>query len=259
MAAYPYNKSLDDRLRLQELRSIIERMMEQQVLKDALVLPALSQLQLLLGALATSRAGLTDEVRSRLLAAMMMIYHGLCLHETIEEGVVPVLERRQLTILGGDYLSSLFYKVLAEVGHVSAINLFAKAIAAINEAKMSRHQARQSNLHTDGEYLRHGETIHGALLHTLCEIFLPEERVVLFIDLAVAAAVWDEEMAIASRLGQQTRFGVPERVQGGFHEALSRLREASSELFGAEAWTQIQLLFTYAETSVASTKAVEGG
>ncbi len=259
MAVDPHNKSLDDRLRLQELRRFIERMMEQQVLRDALVLPALSQLQLLLGALATARAELADEVRSRLLAAMMMMYHGLCMHDTVEEGAVPVQERRQLTILGGDYLSSLFYRGLAETGHVEAISVFSKAIAAINEAKMSRHQARLNNLYSEAEYLRNGETIHGALLHTLCELFLPEDRVLAFIDLAVAAAAWNEEMAIARRPGPQARHDALERVFDGFRDALARLRAASAELFGAEAWTQIQTLFTYAETSVASTKAVEGG
>ena len=112
---------------------------------------------------------------------------------------------------------------------------------------------------SEAEYLRNGETIHGALLHTLCELFLPEDRVLAFIDLAVAAAAWNEEMAIARRPGPQARHDALERVFDGFRDALARLRAASAELFGAEAWTQIQTLFTYAETSVASTKAVEGG
>ncbi len=259
MAVDPHNKSLDDRLRLQELRRFVERAMEQPVLRDALVLPALSQLQLLLGALAVAQAELADEVRSRLLTAMMMIYHGLCMHETVEEGAVPVQERRQLTILGGDYLSSLFYKVLADAGYLDAVRVFSKAIAAINEAKMSRHQARFNHLYYEPEYLRNGKTIHGALLHTLCELFLPEDRVLAFIDLAVAAAVWDEEIAVTKQLGQQARHGALEQVIDGFRQALALLREASAELFGADAWTQIQTLFTYADTSVASTKAVEGG
>lgn len=50
-------------------------------------------------------------------------------------------KQRQLTVLAGDYYSSLYYKLLANAGETSYISIISKAVQEINDAKMRVREA----------------------------------------------------------------------------------------------------------------------
>lgn len=274
--------SLDRRLRIDELQAYVERIMSHQVLKEEFVLPALSRLQLWLGALILAQVRIGQTARERILAAMILMYHGLSLHESVSEGREPQQRRRQLTVLGGDYLSSLFYRLLAEAERLDMIRLFSSAVARINEAKVSLRRPVSDGPCDEPTYLREAWMVQGALLHTLCEGFLPGEKTRAFVQAAITASVYDRELerggdapfqSLADVLlseiatadekrvwftvhaGSTTpdkriaatlhaKYGTFSRMVEGFRDSLNHLRALSVDLFGPEAWPSVERLFS---------------
>lgn len=273
--------SLDRSLRIQELQNYIERLMSHQVLKQEFVLPTLSRLQLWLGALVLSRAGISQPMRERILAATILMYHGLSLHENVTEGLDPQKRRRQLIVLGGDYMSSLFYRLLAEAGRVDMIGLFAKAIARINEAKVSLYAPELDDDYGEAEYLHDARLVQGELLHTLCDRFVPEEKTRAFVQAAITASIYDTELdrrgdhtakSLANVLLTQcatpderklwldatsdravsdkrvaaslhAKYGTFTRILQGFRDAAEHVRVLSTDVLGTDAWPQFERLF----------------
>ncbi len=271
---------LEKLLHLQELQQFVEKNIASQYLRDEFILPVLSRLQLFLGAMVLSKSELTQMVRERLLAAMMMIYHGLSLHDEVTEDLLREEKRRQLTVLGGDYLSSLFYKLMAETEHIEMIRVFSRAIAHINEAKVSLHKALFDGTYNEFNYLSDVRVIHGALIQSLCDIFIPGEQMTAFVNAAVEASVYEQELSKHNEVKGKTlanailgkvmsseerrqfssltpvnsaaekrymslhiKYGTLSHVVQGFRDAISRLREISIDLFGVEGWDIIEQLF----------------
>ena len=271
---------LEKLLHLQELQQFVEKNIANQYLRDEFILPVLSRLQLFLGAVVLSKTGLTQMVRERILAAMMMIYHGLSLHEEVSEDLTREERRRQLTVLGGDYLSSLFYKLMAETEHIEMIRVFSRAIVHINEAKTSLHKAFLDGTYNEFNYLSDVRIIHGALIQSLCDIFIPGEQTTAFINAAVEASVYDQELGKHNEVRGKTlanailgkvmsseerrqlsaltppnpaaekrylslhiKYGTFYHVVQGFRDAIYRLKEVSIDLFGVEGWDVIEQLF----------------
>jgi heptaprenyl diphosphate synthase len=72
--------------------------------------------------------------------AIMLVDLALTLHEEVPKGNVATersIKTKQLTVLGGDYYSSLYYSELAKVGDFKLIQVIANAIQVINEQKMN--------------------------------------------------------------------------------------------------------------------------
>ncbi len=71
--------------------------------------------------------------------ATMFVQSALDTHDFVSEGDMyndQMRKNRQLTVLSGDYCSSLYYYILAKIGEISTIKLLAIAIEEINEEKM---------------------------------------------------------------------------------------------------------------------------
>lgn len=289
------NLSLYEGLQMNEVQTFAEHMIAHQVLKDESVLPALSQLQLFLGAAVLTKSSLGATVRKRLLAAMVMMYHGLCMHDFITEGKTSHEKRRQLTILGGDFLSSLFYRLLVEAGLLDMVKSFSKAIVNINEAKMSVHEVQLNGTYNEGDYLKDLSTIHGALLRALCDAYAPFERIRTFIDLAISANIYDRELERSNHAGEKTlanvllsqlatedeltflvmqprsevgdkrlsslhsKYGTMKRVIFGFREVMSQLENVAIDLIGRDGWAILERFFQHANTGTEHAPSMEGG
>lgn len=267
-------------LHLKELQHFVENNIANQYLRDEFILPVLSRFHLFLGAVVLSKSGLTQRVGERLLAAMMMIYHGLSLHEEVDEDYGRDEKKRQLTVLGGDYLSSLFYKLVAETGHIEMIHVFSRAIVHINEAKTSLHKALFDGSYNDFNYLSDVKTIQGALLQSLCDMFMAGDKTAAFINAAIEASVYDQELGRRNEVKGKTlanailgramsneekrqfggltppttavekryhslhlKYGTFSHVVQGFRDAITRLKDISIDLFGAEGWSVIEQQF----------------
>jgi heptaprenyl diphosphate synthase len=71
--------------------------------------------------------------------AATCLHMGLMIHERIslkKETELSQIRKRQLTVLAGDFYSSLFYRFLAEAGEIEGIQCLSKCTSEINEQKL---------------------------------------------------------------------------------------------------------------------------
>ncbi|MCY0870502.1 MAG: heptaprenyl diphosphate synthase component 1, partial [Firmicutes bacterium] len=270
---------LERGLRLRETQELAERLMTHAVLRDARVVPTISKLQLLLGAIVFSRSEFSHALRDRVLAAMLLMYHGLAMHEEIDEQSHCAAETEQLTILGGDYLSSLFYRLLAETGRIDLIGLFSGAVARINVAKASLARGISDRAYTTDAYMQDAKTIHGGLLAAACHAVQSDALTVAFIDAAVTTSVYhaalergspeagttlarvllsaalsEEERGMSALYAQtaqadrrlvslHAKYGTIGKMVHALRESMARLQEAAVLLVGQDGWPLIRALF----------------
>lgn len=161
-------------LRVRDIQTKIHGEMEHQYLTGVLDRPSLEWVQLVLADAMVRAAGLAAHVGEALVQSLVLIYHGLAVHEEIEGLAAHEDERhRQLGVLAGDYYSSKYYRLLALVGEVEMIGRFAEAIQTVNEAKAELERDPGDFSLRRERWLQLQETIHGTLLHALRTRILP--------------------------------------------------------------------------------------
>jgi len=132
-------------------------------------MPQLHQPTLLMGSLMLSNLGWSDEDIEGVLCSLLLIYHGLAVHDEVELTPSNREEVRQLSVLAGDFFSSKYYRLLAEMGQYALIQAFAKAIQTINESKARLRSTSVGFSISDDEYIALQEQIGLALLYELGE------------------------------------------------------------------------------------------
>ncbi len=91
---------------------------------------------------------LTKNNLNEYIITTLLVQAALDTHETISTSLLSsdkVKKERQLTVLAGDYYSSLYYFLLAKINDITMIRLLANAIQEINEAKMSFYKRTNRN------------------------------------------------------------------------------------------------------------------
>ncbi|OEF98698.1 heptaprenyl diphosphate synthase component 1 [Desulfuribacillus alkaliarsenatis] len=115
-------------------------------------------------------SGLSMTAINNISVASALIESALDIHQQIEKFDMSEVTSRQLTVLAGDYYSSKYYKLLSDENMIREIQVFAKAIQQINEAKMTRHFASYSDISVD-QYLVWLKEISTAISQQLVEEF----------------------------------------------------------------------------------------
>lgn len=82
-----------------------------------------------------SKKSLSDYIITTLLVQAALDTHEAVSTSTLSSDKVK--KERQLTVLAGDYYSSLYYYLLAKVNDISMIRLLANSIQEVNESKMN--------------------------------------------------------------------------------------------------------------------------
>ncbi|MDQ0257483.1 heptaprenyl diphosphate synthase [Evansella vedderi] len=83
-------------------------------------------------------------------------------------------KKRQLTVLAGDYYSSLYYYVLSKVNDIALIRVLAQSIKDINESKMNVYQNNHKHFHGSFQDLK---VIDSSLLQNIATMLhLPNWR-----------------------------------------------------------------------------------
>jgi hypothetical protein len=163
-------------LRIQQAESKIHQAMDHRYLSGIIKRPNLETLQFILTEAMLREAGLSPEQVETVTATLLLIYHGLAVHEEIDTLAAHSDERyRQLGVLAGDYYSSKYYRLLAEAEQIPLIGHFARAIQAINEAKAELEREPLDVTLGMERYLDLHERIHGALLTCVRVVYLSHE------------------------------------------------------------------------------------
>lgn len=243
---------LDRELQPAELLTHTERLMSHPILTRGGVLPTISRVQLVLAYLIMEKTGLPSGVRNRVISALLLIYHGLGMHDLIPDSIEPQTESGQLTILGGDYLSALFYKLLADAGRVDLIETFSQAIGRMTAAKSALLASEGTA--NEIQYMNHLSVIRNSLLLGLCRTCAMGEPVLAVVQTAVTASIYEDRMSdqipvkgMASRLGHSLR------------ECIARLQTLTLECFGEDGWGQVERLFMAVGPGAEPVRVVEGG
>lgn len=115
--------------------------------------------------------------------SVMLMQIALDTHEKVsntEEGESQAkLRQRQLSILAGDYYSSMYYHMLAQTEDIEFINLMSKGIQEVNEAKVGLYMDKDADMDKLVTYLCKIETI---LVEKTAEYFNDTEQKDLYID-----------------------------------------------------------------------------
>ncbi|OYD09977.1 hypothetical protein CHM34_01605 [Paludifilum halophilum] len=110
--------------------------------------------------------------------ATCLVKMGLDIHETVsneKEIGGQGMRSRQLSVLAGDYLSSLFYEKLADEGEVKGITRLSKAVCDVNEAKMGLYAMGGQREVSWSAYIQLAMRVQGGLLAALARFFCEEE------------------------------------------------------------------------------------
>jgi hypothetical protein len=120
-------------------------------------------------------SGLPMQTVNLLCTAFALIQTGLNIHQRIGNYTNYETSDMQLKVLAGDFYSAKYYKVLADANLIKDIQLFAKSIQQMNEAKMDRHFAKL-NIVDSNTYIMWLEQIHTSLACNLVEEYALEKH-----------------------------------------------------------------------------------
>lgn len=104
----------------------------------------ISKIKLLSLILIMNESNLSQEIKENYITATMLVETALETHEQVRENEVigdsyGKALTKQLSVLGGDYYSSLYYVLLSNVEDFSFTKNLATAIKEVNELKMNLH------------------------------------------------------------------------------------------------------------------------
>ncbi|GEK57906.1 hypothetical protein CHL76_05855 [Marinococcus halophilus] len=124
----------------EEIKKEFQRLTQHSYIEQKIGLPEAHEetIYLLLEALRETKVSQEQAVEQ--IAAVLLVQSAFKAHEQIQlhnDGDDKKI--RQLTILNGDLMSSLYYRLLSTVFHQEILLIFTSAIRSMNEAKMKLH------------------------------------------------------------------------------------------------------------------------
>ncbi|SIS96107.1 Heptaprenyl diphosphate synthase (HEPPP synthase) subunit 1 [Alicyclobacillus vulcanalis] len=113
-------------------------------------------------------AEVPDVEAEQVLTAMLLLEQGLSIHDEIDEWAAA---EQGLVVLAGDYDSSKYYLLLAQLGNRALMRELCEAVVRINEAKMDLLMASPLSLDV---YVERMSTIEAELLRALVRHYHPD-------------------------------------------------------------------------------------
>lgn len=166
MTSLQVRKQLNDIL--ETFHSSIQHPYLQKYLED----PSVDEDQATILIFMLSEKNLDADYINDCVVATILVQAALDTHDKVSEGpLVDELEnkKRQLTVLAGDYYSSLYYYLLSRINDVALIKVLAKSIQQINESKMNVYK---KHVHATSEDVK---IIDSSLLQNIASMHqLPE-------------------------------------------------------------------------------------
>lgn len=204
--------------------------------------------------------------------SIMLVQTALDAHDFIStEKPVDSKEEttRQLTILGGDYYSGLYYKLLSELDDIGLIRKIAKSIQLINEHKMFLYKSRRT-IEGTVENLRVLET---SLLSSVANYFNQQVWAAFFEDYFLLKRLLTEKrLYIQTQTGTSLSHEDRNRIKGPslfqetkqqFDSYIDRTVKAVENLFaehsGLQNLTDGRIWSVFAETGLFQQKFAKEG
>ncbi|EIT86586.1 heptaprenyl diphosphate synthase component I [Fictibacillus macauensis ZFHKF-1] len=129
--------------KVDQLNEYVKQTMKHSFLKEYVTNPILNQDKGILAYCLLKEADLSDEKLQENYAAIMLVQQALDTHETILHITSHQIKERQLTVLAGDYYSSLYYYMLSHCEDIPLIRSLSIGIQDVNEQKMSLFYASE--------------------------------------------------------------------------------------------------------------------
>lgn len=229
--------------------------------------PPVSHLRIRLLQLMLHEGGAPKERVARYVATTALVQLGLDSHETVtlaRQRTMSGIRNRQLTILAGDYFSSRYYDLLAQIDDVRTVAQLARSIQEINEWKIRLYGLKggSAELYLDGKvkmesalilsfvetWSKQKETWKGLVNQLLrAEELLKEYR----------KQATDEEVgSYVARLNAEVGVhGAHQQLVAELHKALHQSRKFASQLSDDVVRTELKLLIDGCATELDSQKA----
>ncbi len=166
----------DFQLKFANVKEQLENSLFHPYLKRKLPDPFIDEDKLLLLVAFLNQAGLSDKDIAHYSVTTMLLQVALDTHEIVQNSSPeeePLSARkRQLTVLAGTYYSGLFYKQLAEAGHIELIMSLADGVKEMNEYKITVYHRDCEAIEGLMESIK---KIESCLLDKVCDSFEAED------------------------------------------------------------------------------------
>jgi heptaprenyl diphosphate synthase len=159
-------------VKIAELKELIETKISYPFINKYIETPKIDEDRLILLYLIFNDLQLSSKEVERYTITSMLVQMALDTHETVSNSVPQekpdLLKYRQLTVLAGDYYSSLYYYLLADIDDINFIRILAEAIKDINENKIIFYQKDASQF---DKFIRTIELIESSVFRKVTEFF----------------------------------------------------------------------------------------
>lgn len=135
-------------VKVAKIKIALEERLAHPFLGKYLPSPRIDEDKLLLFYAIFDEIDLSDELKKSYIMTAMLVQIALDTHDNVttqHEIDSTEFVQRQLTVLAGDYFSSLYYFMLAEVNDINMIRILATAIKDINEQKIMLYQVENAD------------------------------------------------------------------------------------------------------------------
>ncbi|MBB5172897.1 heptaprenyl diphosphate synthase component 1 [Texcoconibacillus texcoconensis] len=161
---------------INELKESFFEMIKYEYLSKYITSASIDDDQLVFLLFMLKEQSISPKQRHSYILTSILVQAALDTHEKITTDQMDqddLRKARQLTVLAGDYYSSLYYLILAKQGEVSFIRVLAKAIQDINEAKMNVYHKKE--ILDWSELLLNVNTIDTAIVRNVKHFFHVKE------------------------------------------------------------------------------------
>ncbi|AUM64809.1 heptaprenyl diphosphate synthase component 1 [Brevibacillus sp. 7WMA2] len=205
----------------QELKAIIEEIqgrIQQTYIQQYVDVPAMAENRLALLFFFLHENGFTKERAHLLSVATGFVQLGIDTHETVRNHYEKTLvseRNRQLTVLAGDYYSSLYYNILADANEIEAIQVLAVGNQLAHETKMKLYIAQKENKLTQETYLSLRKKIDTALYVAFVDKYAKNDSVREF-----WTSLFEQTSAFEQLIGEWEQLQWQEQAPNGLTQFL---------------------------------------
>ena len=155
---------------IKQIKADIDERAKHPYLMKFIDVPVIDEQKLLLLYCILSESKLSSDKIKQSIIATMLIQIALDTHELVGINPIeedhPFMKQRQLTVLGGDYYSGLYYYLLAQIDNIPMLEVLSIAIKEINEYKVAVYQRDQNNI---GDFIESVAMIESLLVQKIAQ------------------------------------------------------------------------------------------